>query len=252
MNSNHEAVILVSANDAVLQRLGRDVLKKNHQVIEIHNGEEALTLARKIRPEVLLCDIEFPMFGGIDICEKLKADTATNHMSVILHGPPANQMEGLLAGADDYIVSPLDDGILGLRIENLIRMRKALRSQISLDPGFQSVVPVMDGAFLERLRELVIENISNPEFGVHDIAFQAGISVSVLYRKLRLATGITVNDFVKSLRMQRAMQLLQTRVYPVNEVAAAVGFEDSKYFSKEFRKTYGIRPTEIRRRIVER
>jgi AraC-like DNA-binding protein len=83
------------------------------------------------------------------------------------------------------------------------------------------------------------------------MAFQAGVSVSVLYRKLRSLTGITVHDFVKTIRMKKAMELLETGLNQVNEVATAVGYEDSKYFSKEFRKTFGKTPTEIKRNMVE-
>jgi len=108
----------------------------------------------------------------------------------------------------------------------------------------------LDGGLLEKLKQLVIENISDPDFGVHEMAFQIGVSVSVLYRKLRSLTGITVNEFVKRIRMKRAMQLLKAGTYHVNEVATAVGYEDSKYFSREFRRTFGITPMEVKRRGI--
>jgi AraC-like DNA-binding protein len=107
----------------------------------------------------------------------------------------------------------------------------------------------ISGRFLSKLEQMVFENISDPNFGVKDIAFRIGISVSVLYRKLRSLKGITVNEFVKKIRMERAMKLLEAGIYPVNEVAASIGYEDSKYFSREFRKFFGKTPMEVKHRI---
>lgn len=115
----------------------------------------------------------------------------------------------------------------------------------------QAGLSSVTGGFLEKLTGLVQDNLSDPDFGVHQMAFQIGISVSVLYRKLRLLTGGTVNDFVKDIRMKRALQMLEVGTFHVNEVANAVGYEDSKYFSREFRKTYGKAPKEIKRNSLK-
>jgi len=93
------------------------------------------------------------------------------------------------------------------------------------------------------LRALVIEN-----FGVNQLAFQAGMSVSVLYRKMRSLTGMTINEFVKTIRLNKAKMLLESGAYQVSEVTI-IGFEDVKYFSKEFTKAFGKKPNEIKKQM---
>ncbi len=110
-----------------------------------------------------------------------------------------------------------------------------------------SIARDLNEAFISKFRALVIENISDTSFGVDQLAFQVGMSLSVLYRKMRLLTGMTINEFVKTIRLNKAKKLLETGVYQVNEVATTVGFEDSKYFSKEFRKAFGKTPVEVKR-----
>lgn len=239
---------MIVDNSVNLYGLGREILKNHFRVIESNGGEEGLALARQIKPDLVICDISTSSSDGLFICENLKSDSATSHAPVILLGPIAQQIDGLRAGADDYISPPFDSQVLGLKIENLIRLGDAMRGKVVQEMSAQSEWNGLSDRFLEKLEQLVLENIADPDFGVHEMAFQIGISVSVLYRKLRLHTGATVNEFVKTIRMKRAMKLLETGIYPVNEVAAAIGYEDSKYFSKEFRKSFGKTPTEVKRR----
>ncbi|PSL33795.1 response regulator transcription factor [Dyadobacter jiangsuensis] len=248
MNSEDRRLVLIVDNSVNLYGLGREILKNNFRVIESNGGEEGLALARQIKPDLVICDISTSSSDGLFICENLKSDSATSHAPVILLGPMAQQIDGLRAGADDYISPPFDSHVLGLKIENLIRLGDAMRGKVVQEMSAQSEWNGLSDRFLEKLEQLVLENIADPDFGVHEMAFQIGISVSVLYRKLRLHTGATVNEFVKTIRMKRAMKLLETGIYPVNEVAAAIGYEDSKYFSKEFRKSFGKTPTEVKRR----
>ncbi|WP_229241139.1 helix-turn-helix domain-containing protein [Dyadobacter sp. SG02] len=228
-----------------LRIFGRGILGKYARIIETNNGKEGIEYARKMSPILILCDVSIPLANGFEICGGLKSDEATSHIAVILLGQEGQEIEGLHSGADDFIVRPFNSKILGLKIGNIVRSREALRGRFAQEIALQS--GDFEGGLLEKLKQLVNDNISDPDFGVHEMAFQIGISVSVLYRKLRLLAGVTVNDFVKTIRMNRAMQLLRVGVYQVNEVATAVGYEDSKYFSREFRKTFGETPAEVKR-----
>lgn len=254
MNARDKRVVLIIEGSAALRSFGREVLKSNFHVVETNNGKEGLALARQMHPDVVLCDILVPSVGGLEICRELKSDAATSHMSVVLLGPECSsdqEMAVLHAGADDYLLRPFDNKVLGLKINNLIRSRDALFGQYVYKMAARPDPDDLDSGLLEKLRELVVEHISDPDFGVQEMAFQSGVSVSVLYRKLRSLTGITVNEFVKQIRMKKAMQLLKAGTYHVNEVATAVGYEDSKYFSREFRRTFGKTPTEVKRRKID-
>ncbi|WP_229216979.1 response regulator transcription factor [Dyadobacter luteus] len=249
MISDDKGVILIVENNIGLGAFVSEILWENFNIVKASDGNQGQLLARKINPDLILCDVTSPLINGYDLCRILKSDFNTSRLPIILlsnEASVASEIEGLRAGADDYLVLPCDNQLFELRIKKLMRIKSTLSDQemvISSQPKLSEVT----GGFLEKLTGIVQENLSDPDFGVHQMAFHIGISVSVLYRKLRLLTGGTVNDFVKDIRMKRALQLLEVGTYHVNEVANAVGYEDSKYFSREFRKTYGKVPKEIKR-----
>jgi YesN/AraC family two-component response regulator len=247
MESEDRRQVLIINDSADLYGFGSEVSAKSFRIIKSKMGDEGLSLVNQLRPDLIVCDISTSSLNGLAFCTKLKSDAATSHIFIILLGPSGCQIEGLQAGAEDYIPLPFDNYALGLKIENLIRLRQAVRGKVVQEMTVQSELKGENGIFLMRLEKLVFENIANPDFGVHEMAFQIGISVSVLYRRLRLLSGVTVNEFVKNIRMKRAMKLLETGIYPVNEVASAIGYDDSKYFSKEFRKFFGKNPTDVKR-----
>jgi AraC-like DNA-binding protein len=249
MNLEDRRPVLIIDKSIIRSSLGSEALARNFHLMESNSDEDGLAMARKLRPDVIICNISDPSYGGLSICRQLKSDAYTGHMSIILLGPIEQRTAGLQAGADGYISVPFDSHVLTLNIENLIRLRDAMRDRAVQEMSVQSELDGISGRFLSKLEQMVFENISDPNFGVKDIAFRIGISVSVLYRKLRSLKGITVNEFVKKIRMERAMKLLEAGIYPVNEVAASIGYEDSKYFSREFRKFFGKTPMEVKHRI---
>ncbi|WP_342089077.1 helix-turn-helix domain-containing protein [Dyadobacter sp. OTU695] len=249
MNSEDRRPVLIIDKSIARNSLGSEALAKNFHLMESNNDEEGLAMARELRPDVVVCDISDPSRGGLLICQKLKSDAYTGHVSIILLGPIEYRTVGLQAGADGYISVPFDSHVLMLNIENMIRLRDAMRDRAVQEMWVQSELEGISGRFITKLEQMIFENISDPNFGVKEMAFQMGISVSVLYRRLRFLKGITVNEFVKKIRMQRAMKLLEAGIYPVNEVAASIGYEDSKYFSREFRKFFGKTPMEVKHRI---
>ncbi|UBM60752.1 response regulator [Marinilongibacter aquaticus] len=243
-------LLIVEDNDE-LRAFEEEIFGGMYHVLSASNGQEGLNLAFEYIPDVVLCDIMMPEVNGLDLCGTLKTDTRTSHIPVVLltaRSEVSQVIEGLNASADDYLVKPFDPNVLSLKIANLIKVREELRAyynkSLALGAGNETLANA-DGEFIAKLRDLVIENISVQSFGVNEIALHVGMSVSVLYRKLRALTGMTVNDFVKSARMQRAMQLLETGNYQVNEVALSVGYEDVRYFSRQFKKVFGRNPSQI-------
>lgn len=245
-------VLYIEDNDE-LRAFGSDTLRNHYTVLEADNGKTGLAMAKEHIPDLIVCDVMMPELNGLEVCKLLKEDFNTRHIPVILasaRSTSSQMMEGLAAGAADYLVKPFSFEVLELKIQNLIRAREVLRAQysqvVSLEPT-ELKLKDLDGEFLTKLRDLVLEKIGDSKLGVDEIAFQTGMSVSVLYRKLRALTGMTVNEFIKSLRMKTALQLLESGQYNVNEVSNFVGYDDSKYFSKEFKKVYDKNPTDVRK-----
>lgn len=252
-NSKIKNTILVIEDNDELRAFIREVLSPSFSVSEASNGEEGLELARNLIPDLVLSDVMMPGLNGLEVSTRLKTDMLTCHIPVILltaRSTMSQVIEGLKTGVDDYIVKPFDVRVLGLKIDNLIRIREELKNRYShsilLDPG-ELVVEDLDAEFLNKMKKLVVENMMKGGFGVHEIAAQLGMSVPPLYKKLRSLTGMTVNDFVKNIRLKKAKQLLETGDYRVSEVANLVGFEDNKYFSREFKKVFDKIPSEIRK-----
>ncbi|SDG29707.1 Histidine kinase-, DNA gyrase B-, and HSP90-like ATPase [Dyadobacter soli] len=244
-------VLLIEDNDE-LRAVESELLSEIYHVLEAVNGSEGLKMAFENIPDLILCDVTLPEQNGIQICSQLKADLRTSHIPIILltgQSVLPQVVQGLQAGADDYLVQPVAANILLLKIQNLIKTRTAIQEYTgrTLSSGADGwIIAGANDEFIDKLRSLVIENISHPNFGVNEMAFQVGVSVSVLYRKVRSLTGMTVNDFMKTIKMQKALRLLESGTYQVNEVALMVGYESVRYFSNEFKKLFGKNPSKFR------
>ncbi|PSL21402.1 hybrid sensor histidine kinase/response regulator transcription factor [Dyadobacter jiangsuensis] len=260
--SNHAAdgkqantILIIEDNDQ-LRVFIRDLFEGDFNILQAENGMRGLELANEHLPDIVLSDVMMPEMSGLEVCSRLKNNVATAHIPVVLlTARTQNQhvIEGLESRADDYLTKPFDPRILELKINNLIRVRDELRTRyresVLVDGAANSVAQDVNEAFIGKLRALLIENISDPKFGVNELAFQVGMSVSALYRKLKSLTGMTVNDFTKTIRLGEAKKLLETGIYNVSEVATIIGFEDSRHFSKEFAKAYGKKPKEIKNQM---
>ncbi|MBO9611805.1 MAG: response regulator [Dyadobacter sp.] len=256
-NAKHINTILIIEDNDQLRVFIRSLFEEDFKILEADNGLRGLELAGEHLPDIVLSDVMMPEMNGIEVCNQLKNNIATAHIPVILLTARTQSdqiVEGLESGADDYLTKPFDPRILELKVNNLIRVRDDLKERyqqsVLVDQrNGSSIARDVNEAFIARLREMVTENISNPDFGVNELASEVGMSVSVLYRKLRTLTGMTVNEFVKTIRLSEAKKLLESGVYNVAEVATFIGFDDSKYFSKEFRKVFGKTPNEVKKQI---
>jgi AraC-like DNA-binding protein len=188
---------------------------------------------------------------GLQLCNKIKSDIRTSHIPVILltaKNAIPNQIEGLQYGADLYVTKPLSMRILELNIKNLLHTRRLLQEKysrhISLSDSVIDIGSTKDDEFLNRIIQFVEENIENKAVGVPELCRHIGMSKSVLYQKLRALTNLTINDFVKMIRFKLAARFLKDNRLSVQQVASLVGYDDRKYFSREFKKQFGKTPTE--------
>lgn len=253
--SKHTNTILIIEDNDQLRVFIRELFEGAYNTLEAKDGRQGLELALEHIPDIVLSDVLMPEMSGLEVCNRLKNSDTTSHIPVVLltaRTQSGQIIEGLTAGADDYLAKPFDPRILELKISNLLRVRDEMRARyrksllVEEERGHNTAQD-LNAAFINKLRMLVVEKISDADFGVTELAFQVGMSTSVLYRKMRSLTGMTVNEFVKTIRLNEAKKMLETGVYNVNEVASIIGFEDSKYFSKEFRKVFGLNPKDVKR-----
>ena len=243
----HETILVVEDNPEIRQLIS-GLLSKSYQVKESEDGLKGWETAIELLPDLIICDIMMPVMDGLELCRKLKSDERTSHIPVILltaRSTHIHQVSGLETGADAYVTKPFSTELLELNIKNLLNSRATMREkygqQVTLQPQ-NVVIGSMDQAFMTRVLKYIEENMSDQSFAVPDLAAEVGMSQPVLYKKIRAITDLSVNDFIKSIRLKKAAQLLEQNVYTISEISYLVGFNDPKYFSREFRKQYGETP----------
>ena len=190
-----------------------------------------------------------PEMDGVEMCNKIKQDHRTNHIPVILLTAKASEeskVHGLDRGADDYLIKPFNKDELVLKIRNQILAQKRIQEKIRLELLSGSTVinaVSSDEKFIARVKEIIESRMSDEKFGVEPLAEEIGLSRVQLYRKVIALTGISVNDFIRKLRLQKGAQLLSQNWGTIGEIAYEVGFSNPSYFSKCFKDQFGVIPS---------
>lgn len=220
---------------------------------EAFDGKDAWEKILAFHPDVIVSDVNMPVMNGIELSKKVKADSRTTHIPVILLtalSSDKSQLEGLETGASDYVVKPFNIDILLSKIHTLIRqkssMEKTYKKQLAVNtsnPELES----LDEKFMRTLLLHIENNIGDPDFSVGELAEKMNISRVGLYKKLLALTAKTPSEFLRKLRLQRAAHLLETSGMTVSEVAYQVGFNNPKAFSKYFKHLFGKLPSEYRK-----
>lgn len=242
-------ILIVEDNDELRTFLAESLSQK-YQVMEASDGQEGLEIAVQHVPDIIVSDVTMPHMDGFDFCRLIKELEVTNHIPVIMLTAMAShlhQVDGLQSGANIYLTKPFSMQLLELHIDNLFKSREALRSkfskQVTLMPR-NIEIEDPEEKFLNKVMLLIEENMEDAEFNVALLVDKIGMSQTVLYKKIKALTGMTITDFIKSIRLKRAAQLLKQRKINIAEVAYTVGFNDRKYFSREFKKQFGKSPSE--------
>ena len=233
----------------------REFLKKqlsiNYKVEEASNGEEALELAKRVVPDLVLADISMPIMDGLELCHKLKTDMVTSHIPVVLltaRSSLSYQFEGFQEGADAYITKPFNVSLLELSIKNLILSRKQLREKYSQRISFQPdkvEVTSLDEEFLQQVKEAIDTHFQETNFSVDQLAREVNMSRTQLYRKLKTLTGQSAKKIITDFRLKRAKDLLSANKYTVSEVSFMVGYNDIKSFRDQFNKAFNKNPRDF-------
>ncbi len=225
-------------------------LNDEYRVMEAENGKVAYEMAKDYNPELILSDIMMPVMDGLELCSRLKNNLHTSHIIVVLltaRTSVENWIEGLETGADDYIPKPFDLNILRVRIRQLIESRRRLKKHFGkeLAPGETEVsISSADTQFMNKVLEIVEQNFSNAEFGVEELVSKMFLSHSLVHKKLSAIADQSAGDFITTFRLKKAAQLLQRPDMNVSEIAYEIGFNDPKYFSRQFKKYFGTTPSE--------
>lgn len=246
---DYQPIILIIDDNPDLRLFVRQHFEGDYQVLEASDGKQGWEQCLSAVPDLVIADIMMPLLDGVELCRKIKNDERTSHIPIMLLTAVSareKQIEGISAGADDYIVKPFDIALLKAKADNLLYIRKALRDRFSktmfLKPK-DIVLTSPDEKFLRKVIQVIEKNISQPDLDVDFLARQVGVSRTQLYRKMHALTDMAVKEFVRDIRLKRAEQLLLQDKITVSEIAVEVGFNDMGYFRKCFKEKYGKSPS---------
>lgn len=244
-------VLIIDDNNGMRAYL-RSILQDKYNVSEATNGEQGLEKARREVPKLVVCDVMMPVMDGLEFIKRLKEDTATSHIPVVLltaRSLSEQRKEGYDTGADSYITKPFSGQVLLSRIENLMRSRIMLRSVFAGDKQEteeEEKLNETDKTFVGRLRTAIQENLGDSDFSVERLGEEIGLSRVQLYRKVKALTGQTPVELLRKARLTKARQLLEKTEKSVSEIAYEVGFTSPSYFNKCFKDEFDINPSSLR------
>jgi signal transduction histidine kinase/DNA-binding response OmpR family regulator len=252
INTQDYSCLFVDDNEHIRQMVA-EVLKDNFKNLYLaSNGKEALQIALKEIPDIIISDIMMPEMNGYELCRKIKENMNINHIQVILltaRTDEQSHLDGYKTGADAYMEKPFEINSL---LEN-IRNRLYLRQQIRLKYTHNSIIPETDkpttsadDAFLFKLNQVITDNMGNEGLNIEFISQKLGISRASLYNRLKALTDMGANEYVNKLRIEKAMELLRKNELNITEIAEYTGFSTSRYFSTIFKKYTGITPTQYK------
>lgn len=251
-DADRPLVLIIDDNNGMRAYL-RSILQDHYNVSEAVNGQQGLERARREVPKLVVCDVMMPVMNGLEFTRRLKADTATSHIPVILltaRSLSEQREEGYGTGADSYLTKPFTGSLLLARIDNLIHSRTLLRSLFSgnskEEEKEEEMLGAQDQTFVTRLREVIRDNMGDSDFSVERIGEEIGLSRVQLYRKVKALTGQTPVELLRKARLERSRRLIEKTEKSVSEIAYEVGFTSPSYFNKCFKDEFGISPGAMR------
>ena len=271
---NYPVMLLVEDNRE-LRHFLRGIFSAKFKVIEAVDGMEGWSKALKFLPDIIISDVMMPEKDGIEMMRELREDMTTSHIPVVLltaRTAIENKLEGLEYGADDYITKPFSATYLQARVDNILlrrlKLQEIYRAGLMGDNGLPAGAAIggirdasgpeapgqqgmtgMDRRFMDKLMELMEKNMDNGELMVDDFVRELAVSRSVFFKKLKMLVGLAPIEFIKEMRIKRAVQLIETGEFNMTQISYMVGINDPRYFSKCFKQKFGMTPTEYRDRV---
>lgn len=247
------SILIIEDNRDLSQFLHNKLL--GEYKVYLSYGPDAIAQAIEQIPDIIICDVNLPIKNGFEICYELKNDLRTSHIPTILLTALSDKesyLKGLQAGADLYLTKPFSYSILIQSIKSLMYNREKLRfyytsniHKIEDSDSFGN----MEQKFITNLNSLIHNNLANSNFSVENLAESLNVSRVQLYRKVKAIMGISVSDYISSIRLNKAKSLLETTKLSVSEIAYETGFSSPNYFSTAFKSHYGVSPGAFRKSL---
>ncbi len=247
--SNRPNILVVDDNQELLAFL-QECLMDQYNVHTANNGIEAISKSKDIKPEIIISDIMMPQMDGLEFTKQMKENIETSHIPIILLTAKADvkhHYEGLSSGADFYIEKPFYPHLLVKHIENVLTTRRRLadlyKDNIDLQPS-EITHSKADQDFIEKLTDLINDNIDNPDLDISFLLRHMHVSRSLLHLKLKKIVNCSATEYIRSVRLKKAARLILNQELSITEAAYSTGFSSPSLFSRRFKEYFGSSPRE--------
>jgi signal transduction histidine kinase/DNA-binding response OmpR family regulator/ligand-binding sensor domain-containing protein len=255
--SQHTVLVVDDSKD--MRTFLANIFSREYHVETAADGEEAERIIRTKPIDLVITDLMMPKVDGLELTQFIKKNKDLDYIPVILLTAKTaieSKLEALEYGADDYVTKPFEPEYLRARVHNILTQREQLEQSyrqrlMRLEPQ-KSDEPIPGDAFLAKLLDVMDKQLDNNTLTVDDLVDEMGMGRTVFFNKLKSMTGLSPVEFIREMRIKRAAQLLEERQYNITEVTYMVGMNDSRYFAKCFKNTYGITPSEYRKAALEK
>ena len=247
----HSQVILLVVDNTELKNFITESLASHYQVIQASDGKEGIAKAKEHHPELIISDIMMPVMGGIEFCKIAKDDITISHIPFMLlteKDELESRMEGTGSGADYYFSKPVSIELLLLTIRNIFEKNQERKERYIKDHHAEAkdlVHSSKDKQFMEDLLSIIEMELANPQLDVEYLCTNLGMSRTRLYQKIRSITGQSIIDFVLTIRLRKALEIMSHEDVPLTDVMFRVGIQTQSYFSKAFKKEFGKTPSQF-------
>jgi signal transduction histidine kinase/ligand-binding sensor domain-containing protein/DNA-binding response OmpR family regulator len=250
-------ILIIEDNDDMRNFLSK-YLNKHHRIETAVDGNDGWNKVLNLIPDLVITDLMMPNMDGLQLTDLIKQNERTCHIPVILLTAKTaieSRLQAMKFGADDYLTKPFSPILLEARVENIIEQRRRLQERyrrhlLNLEPE-KVEIQSQDEIFIAKLLDFMEKNIDNSDLTVDDMVSEMAFGRTVFFNKLKGLTGLAPIEFIREMRIKRAAQLLKLKEYNVSQVTYMVGMSDSRYFSKCFKKVYGMTPSEYKKNMEE-
>ncbi len=253
---NEKQIVLVVEDNKDVSRYISSLLEDKYSVITARNGQEGLEMAEEYIPDIIITDVMMPVKDGVCLCTELKQNVMLNHIPVIMvtaKSDDEDRIKGLKCGAEVYIKKPFYSEELFASIHNLLEGRKKTieKYKDTLVSTFSETRDKIESdanlKYLQTVTDIIVSEMQNPNLSTTLIAEKMFVSPSQLNRKLNGIVGQSAVSYILKVKLNTAKKMLQNTLDPITDISSACGFNDASYFSRVFKKEFGVTPSQFQK-----
>lgn len=243
-------VLIVDDNPEIRTFL-RNCLQEEYDIVEAPDGALGMEVAREDLPDLIVSDVMMPGVNGLDFCKSIKENVETSHIPFLMLTAKTNlqsEIEGFESGADLYLFKPVSPNLLKLSIRNIFEQRQKLKERYSKNYNTEIrelIHTAKDQEFMDRVLQTIEAEMSNPELDIDMLCKSVGMSRTKLYHKIKQISGQSTNEFIRSIRLKKAVEIMTHEDVLLTEVMYRVGIQTQSYFTKAFKKEFGKTPSQF-------